>query len=160
MGLVDAVVDDADLDPVSRGGELRAPERRSTDESRRGRAERVVGDARVDTRDAVHVLERRELTLGDHEREPVDDEGIAALDREPVDLVEEPRGNHPLGNSELTAIRRGPYTRQRRSVQGDHYFNERTARRRRESRRTCERRKRRKQHDREEGDPLQNGHGS
>ena len=77
MGLVDAVVDDADLDPLAgRGqretGEATRPDRRS------GRpCEGRVAARRVDPADAGQAGEPRQLTRGKHDGVPVLDELVA-----------------------------------------------------------------------------------
>ena len=58
VGLVEPVVDDADLHAVPGRAQRLPPERRRADESRAGRAERAVADVRVDAHDAVRALER------------------------------------------------------------------------------------------------------
>ena len=58
---VDAVVDHADLDACSAPGELGAPDGGRADHLGHGVRERVVGEVRVDGRDARHPSQRRDL---------------------------------------------------------------------------------------------------
>ena len=79
MDAVDAVVDDPDLHALAGAREPRAPERGRADEARSRRAQRVVADVRIDLRHAVDALEAVDLTLGEPNREPVEDGRVAPL---------------------------------------------------------------------------------
>ena len=82
MGLVDAVVDDPDLHPVARGGQVRAPDRGRADERRclverlRGAAERVVAHGGVDPGDAGELRKPGNLGARQLDRERVQDDAV------------------------------------------------------------------------------------
>ena len=90
MRLVDAVVDDSDLDALAGGGEAGAPERRRADQGRagvrgrfRGRgghvAERVIGDCRPDGR-AGERAQACQVGGGEHDRDAVECDAVVPVD--------------------------------------------------------------------------------
>jgi hypothetical protein len=98
MGLIDPVVDDADLHSLAGGGERRPPDGRCTDQLRRAVEVDVIGDARPDAIDARNVREAVEPAAWNHNGEPVQDDPVvpanvgtrnrgadSACDRELVD---------------------------------------------------------------------------
>ncbi len=140
----------------------------------------MIGDARVDAGDPGSPLERGELSLRNDEREPVDDDAVATAHDHARDLAAEMRLERSLARAQLPEIRngcrrpeieprrgavrgQGPHAacvRERRRIQDRDDLDKRSgtsrwvrpgrARQGRQDHERC---------NREEEDPLQNGHG-
>ena len=157
MGLVDAVVDDPDLHPVARGGQVRAPDRGRADERRclverlRGAAERVVAHGGVDPGDAGELRKPGKLAARQLDRERVQDDAVvpahgrgreraldAALERPlrrgQAAEVADARGRAQVEPAGARGLRQhaafGGRLRQRRRVERDHDLGSRRASRR------------------------------
>ena len=100
---VDAVVDDADLDPVA----LRACERLQlgcTDHRRAGVGGEVVADAGIDLLDEAEARQRRELRYRQRDREAVEHDLVAPADSRRRDRAQEPCRRDTLGGGKLGEI--------------------------------------------------------
>ena len=86
MGLVDAVVDDPDLDPLTRSRQRGAPEGGRFDQRDALVEQRVVLDAFVDASDAGESREAVDLSAGDDDRERVEDVAVVPADLRRRDL--------------------------------------------------------------------------
>ena len=111
MRRVEAVVDDADLHPVARGVEVRAPECVGADLFRAaGVAQRVVAHIRPDLGDALNLSQLRDLGAGQDDCEPVRHEPVV-----PAHVCRRQGRLHALCDdallgvdaSQIVAVRRG-----------------------------------------------------
>ena len=104
--LVDAVVDDADLDPVARRVEQRCvPELVGADQLRAAVEQRPVGDARPDLRDARNGGEPPELRARDDDGEAVEHDLVAPGDAGAGDGGGDARGERALRGRERAEVR-------------------------------------------------------
>ena len=78
--LVDALVDDPDLHPLTRVRERRPPDDGRADQLRRAIEARAVGRARPDTRDAGNAGEPRHRSARHHDCEAVQSDAVAPVD--------------------------------------------------------------------------------
>ncbi len=95
--LIEAVVEDRDLDALACGGERRPPHRRSADELRRAVEELVVGHARPDGR-AADRAEARELRPRKDDGDSVEDDAVVPANA---------RARHGVGDARLQRTLRG-----------------------------------------------------
>ena len=103
--LVDALVDDADLDPLARGREVGAPHRGCADQLGTAVEERVVRDARVDLRDSRHRREPGDVGARHDDGDPVQDDTVVPADPRVRDRADDAALERALRRRECPEVR-------------------------------------------------------